>query len=110
MISSKNSRPRTGRSNTWVRLTSIWAHLHLEDRQAVGEARGLLGGGERQRQPGQPAREERFDVQRVKPVADLVQRGRIGAVPEPVVQGGEADPPVAKLALGPLVPVEEGRA
>ena len=24
MISSKNSRPRTGRSNTWVRLTSIW--------------------------------------------------------------------------------------
>ena len=38
------------------------ADLHLQDGEPIGEARGVIARRQGQREPGQPAREERFNV------------------------------------------------
>ena len=101
MTSSKNSRPRTGASNTWVRLTSIW-----RSESRVGEASGVILRCERQREPLPPAIEERLDVRLAEAVADGLKSARVATAQEAVVQGREGEPTSRELPLRPLVAVE----
>jgi len=55
------------------------------------------------RQAGHPPFEEDGDGPRAEPVTDGLQPGRVRAGGEPVGQGGEADPRLGGLPLGPLV-------
>ena len=61
---------------------------------------------ERQREPGQPPREERLDVGLAQAVTDSLQRGRVGTSEKAVVQGREGQPAVPELPLGPLVAIQ----
>jgi len=80
-------------------------HLHLEEGEVGAEAGGLVGGGERQREPGAPAGEDRLDVGGAQGVTDGLEVCRAGTRLEAVVQGREADPAPRELAFGPLVAV-----
>ena len=61
---------------------------------------------EGRRQAVQPVLDEHVDRAGGEPVADLLQRGRVGAGGEPVGQFGEAEPDLGGLAFGPLVTVD----
>jgi hypothetical protein len=65
-----------------------------------------VGGRKRQRQPRDPAFEEHPDRARAEPVADRLQGGGIVGGGEPVGQGGEPDPCLGRLPLGPLMAVD----
>jgi len=80
--------------------------LGLQDRDVVAVASGPIGVGERPGQDRQPLVEQRLDLRRSEPVADSLQRGRVVAGGEPVVQRGVSDPGLGGLPFGPLVAVE----
>jgi hypothetical protein len=65
-----------------------------------------VGGRKRQRQAGHPAFEEDPDGARAEPVTDGLQAGGVVAGGEPVGQGGEADPGLGRLPLGPFMAVD----
>ena len=62
--------------------------------------------GQRRRQPPLPAPEEALDRTRTQLIADPLQRLRVGAVAEAIVQGGVADSEPVTLALRSGVGVE----
>ena len=80
-------------------------HLDLRHRQLPPVAGVVVGRGQRQRQPSQPAVEEHVDRARPETVADRLQRGGIVGVGEPVGQFGEPDSCLCCLAFGPFVSV-----
>jgi len=80
-------------------------HLHLEEGEPVAEAGGLVGGGQGQREPGNPAGEKGLDVRGAQTLADRLEDRRADTRLEAVVQGREADPAPRELAFGPLVAV-----
>src|SRR2546426_1015233 len=82
------------------------ADLHLENRKLVAHSHGAVGRGERMRQPAQPAAEESVDILGAEIVADLLQRNRVVAGEEAVLQFLVADPLALELTLGPLVAVD----
>ncbi len=82
------------------------ADLDLQHGQLIAEPRRLILRRQGQGQLGQPSAEEALDVGRAQPVADRLQRGRIRATQEPIVQGDTRDPAPLELPLGPLVAVE----
>lgn len=82
------------------------AHFHLEDREPVGEPRGVIMRGQRERELGQPPVEAGLDVGRAQAATDGQEGGGIGTAQEGVVQDDEGDPLALELPLGPLVAVE----
>ena len=87
MTSSKNSRPRSGRSNTWVRLTSS-CRIDSGSRTRPRRPPAVSGSGSLP----QPAVQAGLEVGRVQPVAERLERGRVSARAEPVVERLERDP------------------
>ena len=80
--------------------------LDLRHRQLPPVARVGVGGGERQREPRQPALEEHVDRARAEPVADRLQRSGIVGGGEPVGQLGELQTRLGGVAFGPFVSVD----
>ena len=80
--------------------------LDLAHRQFPPVPGPLVVRAERQRQPVQPPLGEHRDGARLRPVADLLQRGRVVAGREPVGQLPVAEPGAGGLPLGPLMAVD----
>jgi hypothetical protein len=81
-------------------------HLDLPHGRLPPVPGQLVLTAERHRQAVQPPLGEHLDGAGLQPVADRLQPVRIVAGGEPVGQGGEGDPGLECLPLGPLVPAD----
>ncbi len=82
------------------------ADFHLEEREPVPEARGPILHGERERQVGEPAIEERLDVSRGQALPDGLEGTGVGAREEAVIPGDIGKPTPGTLPLDPLMAVQ----
>jgi hypothetical protein len=80
--------------------------LRLQDGHLVGVARRDVVLGEGVRQDPQPLAQQGIDVTGAQGGADRLQRGRVVAGGEAVVQGLKADAGLGGLPLGPVVAVD----
>ncbi|MDT7697680.1 MAG: hypothetical protein QOJ30_5 [Pseudonocardiales bacterium] len=78
--------------------------LRLQHRKVIAVAGGPVRAGERVRQARQPLAQQRVDLLGPEPIADRLHRLRVGAGGEAVVQGGEPQARLRRLAFSPLVP------
>ena len=80
--------------------------LRLEDRDVIPVPGRPVGGAERMRQERQPFTQQRVDLGGAEGVADRLQGGRVIDGGERVVQRGEAEAGLGRLALGPLIAID----
>src|SRR5215207_690436 len=80
--------------------------LELAEGQLIGVASLQILSRKRRWQPVEPAPEERVDCCRAKSVADTLQRRRISAPTEAIVERCESNASLLQLALRPTVAIQ----
>jgi hypothetical protein len=81
------------------------AELDLQHRDVVAVAGDPVRPGERVRQPGQSLAQQRIDLGRAQPVADLLQPGRVAHEGQPLSNAVKPTPALAACRLAHSLPL-----